>query len=56
VDTGEEALATTVGRLAADSIGVTELSLHLPSLDEVFRLLTAEWVGTDTPDNQKEAA
>jgi oleandomycin transport system ATP-binding protein len=56
VDTGEEALATTVGRLAADSIGVTELSLHLPSLDEVFLTLTGHRVGTDTPDNQKEAA
>ena len=56
VDTGEEALATTVGRLAADSIGVTELSLHLPSLDEVFLTLTGHRVGTDTTDNQKEAA
>ncbi len=57
VDTGEEALAATVGRLAAEGIGVTELSLHLPSLDEVFLTLTGERAGDDTPtDNTKEAA
>ncbi len=55
VDTGEEALAATVGRLAAEGIGVTELSLHLPSLDEVFLTLTGERSG-DGNDTQKEAA
>jgi oleandomycin transport system ATP-binding protein len=59
---GEDALAATVARLAADGIAVTELSLHLPSLDEVFMTLTGERVGTDgaahtqTSDDQKEAA
>jgi oleandomycin transport system ATP-binding protein len=37
---GESALAATVGRLAAQGIAVTELSLHLPTLDEVFMTLT----------------
>ncbi|MGS0684762.1 ATP-binding cassette domain-containing protein [Nakamurella sp. GG22] len=37
---GESALAATVGRLAAEGIAVTELSLHLPTLDEVFMTLT----------------
>ena len=58
----EGALAATVGRLADEGISVTELSLHLPSLDEVFMTLTGERVGPDgaahtqTPDDQKEAA
>jgi oleandomycin transport system ATP-binding protein len=57
VDTGEQALATTVGRLAAEGIGVTELSLHLPSLDEVFLTLTGQR-GGDNPagTTQKDAA
>ncbi|WP_366521118.1 ATP-binding cassette domain-containing protein [Lapillicoccus sp.] len=38
----DEALAATVQRLAAEGIGVTELSLHLPSLDEVFLTLTGD--------------
>src|SRR5215468_5998763 len=33
---GDEALAAAVSRLSAAGISVTELSLHLPSLDEVF--------------------
>jgi oleandomycin transport system ATP-binding protein len=37
---GDEALTEAVARLAAAKIGVTELSLHLPSLDEVFFSLT----------------
>ncbi|MCW2994413.1 MAG: daunorubicin resistance transporter ATPase subunit [Conexibacter sp.] len=37
---GDEALTAVVARLAAASITVTELSLHLPSLDEVFFSLT----------------
>lgn len=38
----DAALAQVVGRLQAQSIGVTELSLRLPSLDEVFFTLTGE--------------
>jgi oleandomycin transport system ATP-binding protein len=37
---GDEALTATVGKLAAAGIAVAELSLHLPSLDEVFFTLT----------------
>ena len=54
---GEDALAATVSRLAADGIAVTELSLHLPSLDEVFMTLTGERVGSDgAAHTQKEEA
>ncbi|HEY5050868.1 MAG TPA: hypothetical protein VII50_08200 [Acidothermaceae bacterium] len=38
-------------RLAQAGIGVTELSLHLPSLDEVFVTLT----GTRTADTEAVA-
>ena len=38
--TGDEALAAIVGRLDVEGIAVTELSLRLPSLDEVFAVLT----------------
>ncbi len=37
---GDEALAATVARLHGAGIAVTELSLHLPSLDEVFFTIT----------------
>ncbi len=37
---GDDALTTVVARLAAEKIAVTELSLRLPSLDEVFYSLT----------------
>jgi oleandomycin transport system ATP-binding protein len=37
---GDELLGEAVARLAAAGIAVTELSLHLPSLDEVFFTLT----------------
>ena len=37
---GDHALADAVAALAAAGIAVTELSLHLPSLDEVFFTLT----------------
>jgi oleandomycin transport system ATP-binding protein len=37
---GDAALAAAVGRLGAAGIAVTELSLQLPSLDEVFFTLT----------------
>jgi oleandomycin transport system ATP-binding protein len=39
--TGDAVLGDVVPRLAAAGIAVTELSLHLPSLDEVFFTLTA---------------
>jgi oleandomycin transport system ATP-binding protein len=48
---GEEALAEAVARLSAAGISVTELSLHLPSLDEVFFSLT----GHDTTDLEEAA-
>jgi oleandomycin transport system ATP-binding protein len=44
---GEEAFAPTVARLAAEGIAVHELSLHLPSLDEVFLTLTGRTATTD---------
>jgi len=47
------ALSATVARLAAASIAVTELSLHLPSLDEVFFTLTGR---TDSADTTEEVA
>ena len=37
---GDAALTAAVGKLGAAGIAVTELSLHLPSLDEVFFTLT----------------
>jgi oleandomycin transport system ATP-binding protein len=37
---GDEALGEAVARLRAANIAVTELSLHLPSLDEAFLSLT----------------
>ncbi|MGI8418875.1 MAG: ATP-binding cassette domain-containing protein [Nakamurella sp.] len=60
--TGEAALATTVERLAAEGISVTELSLHLPSLDEVFMTLTGRTTNSDSDldptgrNNKKEVA
>jgi oleandomycin transport system ATP-binding protein len=39
---GDAVLAEVVGKLAAASVEVTELSLSLPSLDEVFFTLTGE--------------
>jgi oleandomycin transport system ATP-binding protein len=50
---GEDVFAHVVGRLAAEGIGVNELSLHLPSLDEVFMTLTGH--GT-TDSKEGEAA
>ncbi|MBV9822056.1 MAG: ATP-binding cassette domain-containing protein [Actinobacteria bacterium] len=38
--TGDQALAGAVAEFAAAGIALTELSLHLPSLDEVFFTLT----------------
>ncbi len=48
----DAALTATVPALAAAGISVTELSLHLPSLDEVFFSLT----GQRTSTNDEEAA
>jgi oleandomycin transport system ATP-binding protein len=45
-------LPDLVGRLAANGITVSELSLHLPSLDEVFLTLT----GRPTVETTEEAA
>ena len=47
----DAALSSTVARLAAAGISVTELSLHLPSLDEVFFTLTGR-----TSENEQEVA
>ena len=43
-------LPEVVGRLAAAGITVTELSLHLPSLDEVFFTLTGRGSENDTEE------
>jgi len=56
---GEAALAATVGRLADEGISVTEMSLHLPTLDEVFLTLTGERLtdnGSDGSDTNAEVA
>ena len=49
--TGDDAMAATVARLHAANISVTELSLHLPSLDEVFFTITGQ-----RSDEDEEAA
>jgi len=43
----DSALTTVVGALAAERISVSELSLRLPSLDEVFYSLTGQTTGVD---------
>ena len=48
---GDEALAVAVARLHEAQIAVTELSLHLPSLDEVFFTITGQ-----RTDLEEEAA
>jgi oleandomycin transport system ATP-binding protein len=45
----DAALTESVARLAAARISVTELSLHLPSLDEVFFSLTGRTAVEDDP-------
>jgi oleandomycin transport system ATP-binding protein len=50
--TGEEVLPVALSRLGAAGIGITEISLHLPSLDEVFFTLT----GTTATDEKEVAA
>jgi oleandomycin transport system ATP-binding protein len=44
---GDAALGMAVQRLGAAGIAVTELSLHLPSLDEVFFTLTGHHTDTE---------
>ena len=51
---GDDALTTVVGRLAAEGIAVTELSLRLPSLDEVFYSLTGH-AGADSDTTEVAA-
>jgi oleandomycin transport system ATP-binding protein len=48
---GDAAMTATVAKLAQAGIAVTELSLHLPSLDEVFFTLT----GTRTEESENVA-
>jgi len=48
----DSALTAAVARLAAAGIGVAELSLRLPNLDDVFFTLT----GHGTTDTEEEAA
>jgi oleandomycin transport system ATP-binding protein len=45
-------LQELVARVSAAGISVNELSLHLPSLDEVFLTLTGKTVGTDDESAQ----
>jgi oleandomycin transport system ATP-binding protein len=45
--TGDAALTEAVARFAAAGIGLTELSMHLPSLDEVFFTLTGRTASDD---------
>ncbi|KRD43875.1 ABC transporter [Cellulomonas sp. Root930] len=52
----DSALTATVSRLANAGIGVTELSLHLPSLDEVFFSLTGRTASEDDTTITKEVA
>ncbi len=53
----DSALPAATSRLAAAGITVTEFSLHLPSLDEVFFTLTGRRASDDeSPSNTKEAA
>jgi oleandomycin transport system ATP-binding protein len=44
---GDAALTESVARFAAAGVSVTELSLHLPSLDEVFFTLTGRTAADD---------
>ncbi|GAB2876006.1 ATP-binding cassette domain-containing protein [Streptomyces mayteni] len=53
---GDAALAPVVAALAERGIAVTELSLRLPSLDEVFHTLTGHGAGTDRPAAEQERA
>ena len=53
----DTALTETVARLATAGIAVTELSLHLPSLDEVFFTSTGRTASADdTTDDRRRSA
>lgn len=52
----DAALTESVARFAAAGIAVTELSLHLPSLDEVFFTLTGRTASEDDTTSLKEVA
>jgi oleandomycin transport system ATP-binding protein len=52
---GDAALGAVVSRLGQAGIAVTELSLHLPSLDEVFFTLTGARSGEPTPESEDVA-
>ncbi|MBB5873618.1 oleandomycin transport system ATP-binding protein [Allocatelliglobosispora scoriae] len=52
----DAALTESVARFAAARISVTELSLHLPSLDEVFFSLTGRTASADDTTKIKEVA
>ena len=52
----EQFFAPVVARLAAEGVAVHELSLHLPSLDEVFLTLTGRSADTVTDIDSKENA
>ena len=53
---GDDVLPEAVARLASAGIGLTELSLHLPSLDEAFLALTGSTGSAplSTPDREPE--
>ena len=53
---GDDVLPEAVARLASAGIGLTELSLHLPSLDEAFLALTGSTGAAplSTPDREPE--
>ena len=51
----DRALTDVVARLSVAGIGVTELSLHLPSLDEVFAQLTGSKPTDSDPDKEVAA-
>ena len=54
---GEQALAATVAALTAEGIAVTELSLQLPSLDEVFLTLTGQHIDeSPSPDGSTDTS
>jgi oleandomycin transport system ATP-binding protein len=50
---GDEVLPEVVAKLRAAGISVDELSLHLPSLDEVFFTLTGTRSGEDSRDPEE---
>ncbi|MEU1604693.1 ATP-binding cassette domain-containing protein [Micromonospora matsumotoense] len=54
--TDDSALTESVARLATAGITVTELSLHLPSLDEVFFTLTGRTAADDDTTTRTEVA